>query len=128
MLSASVATPRWGTEVRLMVHASSKHFINDVQPTQQAISLLTDLYPICHVDPAKQTFSVTRLQMFLSHRPMANNLQFGFILGRQGSALEAYKDSSYCSHLRGCLSWKTHEISTIAKTAAWDPPENQCLT
>lgn len=88
MLSASVATPRWGTEARLMVHASSKHFINNVQPTQQAISLLTDLYPICYVDPAKQTFSVTCLQMFLSHRPIANNLQFGFILGRQGSAPE----------------------------------------
>lgn len=59
MLSASVATPRWGTEERLMVHASSKHFINDVQPTQQAISLFTDLYPICHIDPEKQTLSMT---------------------------------------------------------------------
>ena len=59
MLSASVATPRWGAEARLMVQASHKQSINCVQPTQQAISLLTDLYPICHVDPAKQTISVT---------------------------------------------------------------------
>ena len=59
MLLAGVATPRWGAEARLMVHASSKQFINYVQPTQQAISLLIDLYPICHVDPAKQTLSVT---------------------------------------------------------------------
>lgn len=59
MLSASVATPRWGAEARLTVQASHKQSINCVQPTQQAISLLTDLYPICHVDPAKQTISVT---------------------------------------------------------------------
>lgn len=116
-LSASVATPRWGAEARLTVQASHKQSISCVQPTQQAISLLADLYPICHVDPAKQTFSVTWLQMFLSHRPIANNLQFGFIPGRQGSAPEAYEDSSYCLHLRGFLSYqkKTNEISATAK-------------
>ena len=106
MLSASVATPIWGAEARLTAQASHKHSINCVQPTQQAISLLTDLYPICHVDPAKQTFSVTWLQMFLSHRPIANNLQFGFIPGRQGSAPEPYEDPSYCLHLRGFLSYQ----------------------
>ena len=122
MLSASVATPIWGAEARLTAQASRKHSINCVQPTQQAISLLTDLYPICHVDPAKQTFSVTWLQMFLSHRPIANNLQFGFIPGRQGSAPEPYEDPSYCLHLRGFLSYqkktttkKPHKISATAK-------------
>ena len=109
MLSASVATPRRGAEARLTAQASRKHFINCVQPTQQAISLLTDLYPICHVDPAKQTFSVTWLQMFLSHRPIANNLQFGFIPGRQGSAPEAYGDSSYCLHLRGLRGFLSYQ-------------------
>ena len=128
MLSASVATPRWGAEARLTVQASHKQSINCVQPTQQAISLLTDLYPICHVDPAKQTISVTWLQMFLSHRPIANNLQFGFIPDRQGSAPEAYEDSSYCLHLRGFLSYqKTKKQKTDfchSKAAAWDS-ENQ---
>lgn len=111
-LSASVATPRWGAEARLTVQASHKQSISCVQPTQQAISLLADLYPICHVDPAKQTFSVTWLQMFLSHRPIANNLQFGFIPGRQGSAPEAYEDSSYCLPLRGFLSYQKKNKQT----------------
>lgn len=69
-LSTSMATTRYGTEARLVVHASSKHFINDVHPTQQVISLLTDLYPIHHVDPAKQTFSLTWLQMFCHTEPL----------------------------------------------------------
>ena len=51
----------------------------------------------------------------LSHRAIANNLQFGFIFGRQESAPEAYEDFSYCLRYRMGLSWKTHEISATAK-------------
>lgn len=55
--------------------------------------------------------------MFLSQRPIANNLQFGFILDRQGSAPEAYEDFSYRPHLRGCLSYQKKKYVEISATA-----------
>lgn len=118
MLSACRATHSWGAQT------SSKHFICNVQPTQQVISLLPGLYPMCHVDPAMQTFSATWLQVFLSHRPIANNPTFEFILDRQECASKRLRISLTSTTQRVSLleeAWDFLHSKHSSMGASWEP-------